>query len=77
MEQTVTFYSNPTCPYCETAREFLEDKGVSYEEIDVSRDEEAQQKMVKKTGRMAVPTMVIGDEVITGFDLEKLNRMLA
>jgi len=57
-------------------KEFLSDKGVSYKEIDVAADKRARNEMIKKTGRMAVPTVTIGNQVVVGFNRNELEKLL-
>ncbi|HBT46782.1 MAG TPA: NrdH-redoxin [Peptococcaceae bacterium] len=57
-------------------KEFLSRKGVDFEEKDISRDEKAQEEMYRRTGFMAVPTTVIGQEVVVGYDPQRLEKML-
>jgi glutaredoxin-like YruB-family protein len=64
------------CPYCTTLKEFLKERGVEFEEIDVSQDEKAMKEMVEKTGQMGVPVMEIDGEIVVGFDREKIIRIL-
>ncbi len=72
----VTVYSTPTCVYCVTLKKFLEEKGVEYEEIDVSADDVAAKEMVEKSGQMGVPVVEIDGEVIVGFDRDKISKKL-
>lgn len=58
------------------AKSFLDEKGVSYTDHDVSTDTAAAEEMVKKTGQMGVPVLVVDDKVIVGFDQEELTRAL-
>ncbi len=37
---------------------------------------EARQDLVRLTGQMAVPVIMVGDEVVRGFDKAKLKRLL-
>jgi len=57
-------------------KEFLSQKGVSYQEFDVAKDEKARWEMVNKSGRMAVPTILVDDQVVIGFDKNKLEQLL-
>ena len=43
---------------------------------NVAEDEAAQAELVAKTGRLAVPVILVDDEVIVGFDRGKLTRLL-
>jgi hypothetical protein len=44
---------------------------------NVAEDEAARAELMARTGRLAVPVVVVGDEVIAGFDRGKLKRLLA
>ena len=72
----VKIYSTSMCPYCTTLKEFLKERGVEFEEIDVSQDEKAMKEMVEKTGQMGVPVMEIDGEIVIGFDREKIIKLL-
>ena len=72
----VIIYSTPTCVYCEIAKEFFKEKGVDYIEYDVSADTEKRKEMVDRSGQMGVPVILIGDEMIVGFDKEKVSEIL-
>ncbi len=74
---TVRIYTTPTCGYCQMAKRFLAEHGVSYEEIDVSRDPVAAEEMGRLTGQMGVPVIVVDGEVVLGFDRARLEYLLA
>ncbi|MHB1419448.1 MAG: glutaredoxin family protein [Bacillota bacterium] len=57
-------------------KEFLSQKGVDFQEYNVADNDSAREEMLAKTGRMAVPTIMVGNEVIIGFDRERLEGML-
>jgi len=76
MDKKVTVYSTPTCPFCTRAKQFLKDNKVSFEEIDVSEDQEKAQEMIKKSGQMGVPVLEIGATIVVGFDKEKIKEAL-
>ena len=73
----VKVYSTPTCPWCSKAKEYLREKGVEFEDIDVSTDQEAGREMVEKSGQMGVPVIMIDDKVIVGFDREAIEEALS
>ena len=64
----IKVYSTPTCPYCHMLKDFLKEKGVEFEDIDVAADQEAAKEMVKKSGQMGVPQIEINGKIIVGFD---------
>jgi hypothetical protein len=43
---------------------------------NVAEDEAARAELMARTGRLAVPVVVVGDEVIAGFDRGTLKRLL-
>lgn len=80
---TVIIYTTPWCPYCVRAKKLLDQKNVSYTEIDVSGHDE-RSKMVVLTGGRTVPQLLINDQPTGGCDelyaLEnsgKLDKLLS
>ncbi|MCX5665443.1 MAG: thioredoxin family protein [Candidatus Omnitrophica bacterium] len=76
MNKKVKVYSTPTCPFCIRAKQFLKESAVSFEDIDVSVNQEAAQEMIKRSGQMGVPVIDIEGELIVGFDKDKIKRSL-
>jgi len=72
----VKIYTTPACPYCFTLMEFLKEKGIEFEEIDVSKDEKARDEMIKKSGRLEAPIIEIDGQIVVGFDKEKICKLL-
>ncbi|HEX7603666.1 MAG TPA: glutaredoxin 3 [Polyangiaceae bacterium] len=72
---TVQVYVTDYCPYCTRAKALLDKRGIPYELIDVSNDEEKRAWLVKATGRRTVPQIFIQGESIGGSDeLHELDR---
>jgi glutaredoxin 3 len=76
----VEIYTTRYCPYCSAAKTLLKRKGVSYSEIDVSRDLERRQEMIQRAnGRMTVPQIFIGTVHVGGSDelyaLERAGKL--
>lgn len=74
--QPVKIYSTPTCHYCHLAKEHLMEHGIPYQDIDVSMDINAAREMIQKSGQRGVPVITIGDELIVGFDQERIDSLL-
>lgn len=67
--QTVEIYTSPFCGYCHAAKRMLSEKGVSFSEIDVSRDPTRRQEMTGRArGRHTVPQIFVGDTHLGGYD---------
>lgn len=71
----VTIYSTKTCPFCQKTKEFLKENNIKFTNKDVSSKKNAEE-MRKKSGQSGVPVIVVGDEVIVGFDKSKLKKAL-
>jgi glutaredoxin 3 len=72
----IKVYSTPTCPYCHMLKEFLKEKDVEFEDIDVAADQEAAMHMVEKSGQMGVPQTEINGKMIIGFDRPAIEKEL-
>ena len=72
----VEIYTSPLCGYCHAAKRLLSTKGVSFSEIDVSRDPQKRQEMLARAnGRHTVPQIFVGETHVGGFDdLAALER---
>lgn len=58
------------------AKEFLSQKGVPFESKNVAEDPAAGAELLARTGRTSVPVIIVGDEVVVGFDRGRLQRLL-
>ncbi len=74
--KNVTVYSTPTCPYCHQAKDYLKAKGIEFTDRNVAADSQARDEMVKKSGQLGVPVIVIDDEIVVGFKPAKLDELL-
>lgn len=77
MAKEVTIYSTPVCHFCQSAKEYFKDNGVEYTEFDVASDQDKRQEMIEMTGQMGVPVIRIADDVVIGFDEDKVKELLA
>jgi glutaredoxin 3 len=72
----IEMYSTQTCPYCVSAKAFLEREGLPYREIDVTGDDAARAALVERAaGRRTVPQIFINGKPIGGYtDMVELKR---
>lgn len=75
-QKNVTVYSTPTCSWCNTLKAYLRKQGIYFTDIDVSRDENAAQELVRRSGQSGVPQTEIDGQIIVGFDKTRINTML-
>jgi len=76
MDTEVQIYSTPSCHFCHMAKDFLTEKNVPFVDYDVSVDTAKRQEMIEKTGQMGVPVIVVGEQIMVGFDESKLAELV-
>lgn len=72
----VKIYTTPTCIYCKTAKEFMKENKISFQEIDVSKNQKAAREMIEKSGQMGVPVLDVNGKIIVGFDQDAIEEAL-
>jgi len=73
---TITVYTTNTCPYCTMVKNFLEEQGLPFKEVNVQRDQREAKKLVKTTGQLGVPQTNINGQWVIGFDPEKIMELV-
>ena len=64
----VEIYTTNWCPYCHAAKSLLDEKGISYEEVDAN-DPDVRMAMVQRAnGRRTVPQIFVGQTHVGGYD---------
>ncbi|MFA9423572.1 MAG: glutaredoxin family protein [Sedimentibacter sp.] len=71
----IKIYSSNTCSNCTAAKEYLKEKGYEYEEKNVSTDPAAKKELIS-LGYMGVPVIMIDEDVVVGFNRNKLEELL-
>jgi len=64
----IEIYHKTWCPYSRRALALLNDKGVAFEDIDVTDDPVRESEMVIRSGRTSVPEIFVDGELIGGYD---------
>lgn len=76
---TVRLYTTRWCPDCRWTKQFLRERGVPFEEINVDEDPEAEDLVLQvNEGRRKVPTVEVGGRYFacSPFDPEQLAAEL-
>lgn len=73
----ITMYTRPGCPDVARASSFLRQRGMTWDEIDITKDEAARKRVLEWTGREVTPTLWIGDTMLTEPDAEEIDAALA
>jgi glutaredoxin 3 len=63
----ITVYTTTFCPYCVRVKRLLDAKGLQYEEINLARDPEGRSELVKLTGMMTFPQVLVDGQLVGGF----------
>jgi len=73
---TVTIYSTPTCHFCHMAKDFFTANNVAFSDFNVASDLEKRKEMIEKSGQMGVPVIYIGNEMVVGYDENRIKQLL-
>ena len=64
----VELYTGALCPYCSSAKKLLKNKGVEFQEIDVTFKPRLRKEMTARSGRSSVPQIWINGQHVGGCD---------
>lgn len=73
----LTLYSRDMCSWCMDAEDYLSKRGYQFTVVDVGRDREAFEEMMKLSDQTCVPVLAAGDEVLVNFDTDQLEKFLS
>jgi len=69
-------FTKTGCPWCNGVMEFLDDKGIDYEEREVTGNKAHFDEMVRLSGQKKTPTLVIDEEILADTDKEAVEKYL-
>jgi glutaredoxin len=72
----VIVFTQPDSLPCDAVKLFLKDHGAMYVERSIDDDENATRELKEKYNSHSTPTVIIGDEVLIGFDPERIDELL-
>lgn len=73
-EEKVVMYATSWCPYCQQARNYFRQQGITYTEYDIERDGEARRRYQAFGGR-GVPVIFVGKRRMNGFSVSGFNKI--
>jgi glutaredoxin len=73
---SIKIYIRTTEPYSHTLVKYLQSKQVEFSQVEVSLDKDGFQEMVRKSGQKRVPVVEIDDQILVGFDRNRLDDLL-
>lgn len=73
--KNIVIYTSNTCGYCHLAKDYLNENNIAFTEKNVSSDPQARKELMSQ-GFMGVPVIFVDEEVIQGFDKDRLEALL-
>ena len=70
----VRLFVKPYCGWCHEAIEWLDDRGIKYETLDVISDSAARKEMFQLSGQTLAPVIDVDGEILADFDTGQLER---
>ncbi len=68
----IRLFVKPYCGWCHEAKDWLEDRGIVFEELDVTSNTAARQEMRELSGQKLAPVIEVDDEILADFDTDQL-----
>ncbi|MCB9806263.1 glutaredoxin family protein [Candidatus Nomurabacteria bacterium] len=72
----IIVYTKTGCPWCIGVTDFLNEKGIEFEERNVTENEDYRKEMEEKSGQTKAPTLDIEGEIIADSDKDEVERVL-
>lgn len=71
--KSVRLFIKPYCGWCHQAKDWLDDRGVEYETLDVISDPVARREMFELSGQSLAPVIDVDGQVLADFDTDQLQ----
>jgi len=71
----VTVYTLPSCVQCDSTKRYLKRNLVEYQEVDLSKDSQAMQR-IREMGYTQAPVVEVGDSSWSGFRMDELQKLV-
>lgn len=70
----IVVYTGDKCTYCSAAKEYLNEKEINFEEKNIK--DPIYKKELMSLGFMSVPVILVDEDIVLGFDKERLDMLL-
>ena len=71
--EQIRLFIKPYCGWCHEAMDWLDERGIPYETLDVTADQTAAREMFELSGQTLAPTIDVDGEILADFDTEQLQ----
>jgi glutaredoxin 3 len=72
--QKIRLFVKPFCGWCHEAKDWLDERGIAYEEVDVIANRRGFQEMIDLSGQTLAPVIEVDGEVLADFDTGQLEK---
>jgi glutaredoxin 3 len=72
--EKIRLFIKPFCGWCHEAKDWLDDREIEYEELDVTSDRAAFNEMKELSGQTLAPVIEVDGEVLADFDTGQLEK---
>jgi glutaredoxin 3 len=62
----ITVYTTEPCSFCVRVKELLDQRGLRYTEVNLSKDPAGRTELAQRTGMLSFPQVVVGERVVGG-----------
>ena len=71
--EKIRLFIKPFCGWCHEAMDWLNERGVQYETLDVTEDPLARKEMFELSGQTLAPVIDVDGEILADFDTGQLE----
>ena len=71
--EKIRLFIKPYCGWCHEAIEWLDERGIKYEVLDVTSDAKARKEMLQLSGQTLAPTIDVDGEILADFGTDELE----
>jgi glutaredoxin len=72
--ERIRLFIKPYCGWCHEAIDWLDERGIKYETLDVISDPAASKEMYQLSGQTLAPVIDVDGEILADFDTDQLQR---
>jgi glutaredoxin len=70
----IRLFVKPYCGWCHEAQDWLDERGIKYELLDVTTNRAARQEMFDLSAQTMAPVIDVDGEVLADFDTDQLEK---
>jgi glutaredoxin 3 len=60
-------YTTEPCRFCASVKSLLQARGLEFSEVNLQKDPAGREELVRKTGMMTFPQVLVDDRLVGGF----------